>query len=496
MRTAIYIISALLFLNNCYSQDGDSDLSFGVDGVIFQDYLNGEEFPMSVVQQSDGKLIAVISYYYNFGAGKFLLARYLEDGSLDTTFGDNGFVQTNLNNNSNVFLDAKVTEEDEILVLGEVHGAGFARNFIILKYLSEGELDINFGDGGYKEISVSTDYSKQLHLLSDGTILIVGSTQYASNTYRLVLIKLDNGGEFESSFGNQGIVEYEVINNYFSVETSFVQNDHKILIGGRTSSANQNQIYTARFLENGDIDPSFGSNSNGIVFDTFTDSHHNYTLSVNIDNKIVGVVSRFNYDLETSSTYLYRLLENGERDVSLNETGIKYIGGFAANHLIIQQNNRLLISGIIPDFFEASEFLIRRYFYDGSIDYSFSGVIFNFEGSSMTLQDDGKVIGFGNTYWFEGAIDMALFRLHNNPLSIIDFESKEINIFPNPSEGNFKLEISPLFLETNYEVTDKLGRKILTGTFSSIKTTIDLSTKSVGVYYLITQFKTFKLLRK
>ena len=78
-----------------YNTNGTLDTSFGVGGKVTTDF-GLTETASSVVVQSDGKIIVAGGTYPIFpsSGGQFALARYNSNGSLDTSFGDNGLVRT------------------------------------------------------------------------------------------------------------------------------------------------------------------------------------------------------------------------------------------------------------------------------------------------------------------------------------------------------------------------------------------------------------------
>ena len=61
--------------------------------------------------------------------------------------------------------------------------------------------------------------------------------------------------------------------------------------------------------------------------------------------------------------------------------------------------------------------------------------------------------------------------------------NEEINIFPNPSSGVFRIDAGNNKLK-EIKVTDVLGRIVLVANINSANTTIDLSKETKGVYFV------------
>ena len=75
-----------------FNADGTLDTTFGTGGLVQIDF---DQF--AAVLQSDGKIVTAGSFLDvdPFQRG-FALARFLPDGSLDTTFGTDGRVNTDV----------------------------------------------------------------------------------------------------------------------------------------------------------------------------------------------------------------------------------------------------------------------------------------------------------------------------------------------------------------------------------------------------------------
>src|SRR5262245_37195287 len=96
------------------------DASFGADGKVTTDFNNGVDIGWVVARQPDGKLVAAgTSRTITTG---FVLARYNEDGRLDTAFGSGGKVTTAVFRENLLLCRCMVLQPDgKIVVAGTTH---------------------------------------------------------------------------------------------------------------------------------------------------------------------------------------------------------------------------------------------------------------------------------------------------------------------------------------------------------------------------------------
>jgi len=80
--------------------DGTLDSSFGADGVSIEDLTNQNDVLADLAIQADGKIVAVATVFdseFPFDPwGNVLVQRYNSDGTADRTFGANGWVMTDI----------------------------------------------------------------------------------------------------------------------------------------------------------------------------------------------------------------------------------------------------------------------------------------------------------------------------------------------------------------------------------------------------------------
>ena len=119
-----------------YTKDGVLDTSFGGDGIVTT-HVDFYDEGTSVFIQENGKiLVAGYSVNGNYNS-HFVLLRYKADGTLDGSFGSGGKVITDLDGNDRAH--SVWYGNGKILVGGSLNG-----NFAIARYNENGSLDTSF----------------------------------------------------------------------------------------------------------------------------------------------------------------------------------------------------------------------------------------------------------------------------------------------------------------------------------------------------------------
>ncbi|MCF1597221.1 calcium-binding protein [Streptomyces muensis] len=146
-----------------YNPDGSLDTTFGGDGKVTTD-LGGYNFGETVVVQSTGRIVMA-----GWGGDDFTLVRYNPDGSRDGTFGTNGVVTTDFGTSSAVY--DLMLQPDDLIVAGGAAGGDYA----LARYHADGTLDTGFGTNGRTTTDFGNgDRVRSLALQSDGKIVAFG----------------------------------------------------------------------------------------------------------------------------------------------------------------------------------------------------------------------------------------------------------------------------------------------------------------------------------
>ena len=240
---------------------GALDGTFGTGGLVTTNittYLNrSSDNANATVVQPDGKVIVAGVTY--LALGRFALARYNADGSLDASFGSGGVVSTSVGAQQRLCQRrCPPGRWQDRRPPGYAIDSSGNQRFAVVRYNSDGSLDTTFGSHGQVMLNFggSYDIAQAVTIQSDGKILVVG---YGYNGSTLAeLARLNTDGSLDSSFGTGGMATTNFGNNSGSLfYAAAVQSDGKIIAAGQNGS----QIALARYTSNGSsLDSgSFGS---------------------------------------------------------------------------------------------------------------------------------------------------------------------------------------------------------------------------------------------
>lgn len=483
----LLIILLLLFPFVNFSQDGSLDSSFGDNGYVFSEFFGLYNYPKQIIQQNDGKtLVLGIIEDQNTNYSNSI-TRYLPSGGIDLSFGDNGSIYSDFGYRKSI----AIQEDNKILNGADYYVEGEEKNFLIKRYLPDGTLDDSFGDNGIVVFNIGHDILENILIQSDGKIIAYGVSEI-DNEYYSTIIRLLPDGSLDNIFGNNGVVSTFISENYFTTGGGLFKSNGKLLLLMRITNDDSLKLY--QFLNDGELDITF--NDNGIKEIDINSTNLSGTIGFTQTNigAILLAYTSLGTQNDTVDSNLLKLNDSGDIDLNFGNNGVVNFGSFIPNRIFVQENNKILIGGGNP-FFEGASVLIKRLLDNGSVDNSFSVISSDFQYSDFILQNNGKITWIGNTYIFSGPSMYVLARYNNNPLGIEDQQLENVSVYPNPSNGVFKIKHDYLVKETPYQIFDITGKLIQTGKLSGEQTHIDLIQVQSGVYLLNASGKTYKLIK-
>lgn len=315
--------------------NGQPDVgAFGTDGEVLLHFVM-RDHANAIALQDDEKIVVVGSQAESNAASliKPSIYRFNSDGSVDTAFANNGMLAIRFDNvSSGQFYGLKILEDEKILAVGRstANSNGGLNRFGAMRFLPNGSLDPQFGIGGMARLGINIQFNPVSCLFLADTAIVVATV---STSNLLVLAMMDSSGNPHPGFGNGGIVQTNIEAKYLysGGESLALTNDNKILLSATTPNSNPTKFSVFRFLINGMIDSTFGTNGRTDI--QFTSDDVCYDMKITADGKIllVGEVSQgygmagiaqLNSDGTPDTTFA----PDGKQIVDLNNnTGTHYL---------------------------------------------------------------------------------------------------------------------------------------------------------------------------
>ncbi len=322
-----------------YNTDGSLDDTFGdlqTGSTTFHTGMTvtpGVSIALTAILQPDGKILAggvgIIGLHT-----RFALARYNPDGSLDTSFGENGIVLGPIFFTYGFTYSYHVEGVKSLLLLpdGKIMAAGDVFRWTdgdgppggylgLARYNSDGSLDTTFGVGGITTTLIVSDvHVRSLVRQPDGKLIVEGWDSWA-----LAVVRYNEDGTLDTSFGTNGVVSTASAPGWQPYNTGnegglVLQADGKLVIASTT--ANREDFLLARYNSDGTIDTSFGSSGDGTVIIDF-DGLYDHTKSIVLDSDSV-LVGGYAWDAATYS-YNFALVRyrlGGAKAIGLTATAM------------------------------------------------------------------------------------------------------------------------------------------------------------------------------
>jgi uncharacterized delta-60 repeat protein len=371
---SIFTLILLAAYFTSLAQPGSLLSSFGNSGKVQTDMGSSFDLINDIAVQNDGKII-VVGRTGTVPNYDFAVARYNPDGTLDGTFDSDGKVVTTISSTSDVAYAVAIQNDGKILVSGGAN-SGPNSTFCVVRYNGDGSLDNTFDGDGILLGPFPATFSfagQAIALQNDGKILVGGAVN--GDQLDFAVARLNPNGSLDNSFDNDGYAQTST--NPGSVDQGFklaVQTDGKILMGGRirqtAPSLGPFQIALIRYNADGSLDNNFAAG--GIFILSNANENTCYGLAVQTDGKIVlGGYSSPNGDGDFA---VMRLTSNGMLDNSFDGDGIVTTDFYGANDwgrsLKMQTDGKIILSGSALNGTDQN-FALARYNIDGSLDNTF-----------------------------------------------------------------------------------------------------------------------------
>jgi uncharacterized delta-60 repeat protein len=377
---------------------GTLETTFGASGIVNVPGPTSPGEGYSILKQTDGKIILA----GRAGNADTLIARFLSDGTLDTSYNaGSAYVQTDYSATIDGAFGAAIQTDDKVVLFGYSGGSG-TETCLVSRFTTSAILDSTFNTNGYnsqvyptgticilygglvqtdnKAVSVgymtvagndrpviaryttagSLETSTPVNLgastghnfraviqLGDGS-LIAGGYYHNGVNSDILLAKFNTSLTLDTTFGTAGTV-IQNLGNDEQAHSLVADTSGNIFVGGYNDAATVAQFLVAKFRSDGSLDTTFGSAGFGVQ-DVTGGADRAHAILLQVDNKIL-LLGEGGAAAAAYNTHLMRFYASGVIDTTFGVGGIRTVDMSAAavqdfaNSMIAYDANTIVTGG-------------------------------------------------------------------------------------------------------------------------------------------------------
>lgn len=210
------------------TSSGQLDQTFDLDGKKLYDPSGLAEFGTGIKVQPDGKIV-----FGGSAGGNAMVLRVDSSGVLDPSFNATGYNTFNFSNTSSIYgLD--LTNDGKIVAAGVSSGSN--DDIGVARFLNNGSLDSAFGSFGKTVFPISAldEGVTSMLLTPDNKMLIGGFGDHAATGIDFLAVMVDTTGHLDSSFNSIGYVSINTVAGNIDDQANGItrMNDGRIIMAG------------------------------------------------------------------------------------------------------------------------------------------------------------------------------------------------------------------------------------------------------------------------
>ncbi|HEX7880675.1 MAG TPA: T9SS type A sorting domain-containing protein [Candidatus Eisenbacteria bacterium] len=358
---------------------GDIDPTFGTGGTARIHTGFGDDFGNAMLPLAgDGCLVAGSTQ--EGGTGQIFVAQYLSNGALNSSFGTGGVSRLNPPpGQSGVGASCLTLQADGKIVVG----GSVSSTPVVARFLSNGTPDSTFGTNGL--VTLPGVYAAAIAgVAMQGSKIVIGGGFRAGTKYHFGLIRLNSNGSLDTTFDGDGIVSTPMLVESFA-RALLLQSDGKIVLAGNAANTSlKNEVAVVRYNADGTLDTGFDGDGKTTIA-VGPGGSYVYALA-NQDTRLLVAGMTQSTSSGPFNALLIRYNANGTLDPTFGPasgTGIliQPVGAYddAFRGVAVTYNSRGSVNGIIAAGSTAatsgntSDVLVCRYLVTGALDTSFDG---------------------------------------------------------------------------------------------------------------------------
>jgi uncharacterized delta-60 repeat protein len=267
---------------NC---NGTIDNTFGTNGYYLYNSPGGSSFAYDMELLPNGQFLVAGATSITAANPRFSMFRLNSDGTLDQTFGVNGFFHNDIGSGED-YARKILIQNNKIILVGSSKVPGFSTNRLALTQCDmNGQLDATFGTAGTTVFQNATGAScfGQSAVIGNNQDIFICGDAYINNIYYPLLAKVSSTGIPYSTFGSNGVLIPMNFNaRFFDIE----YDGSKLIMAGQNNVGPWDFLLQARNTTDGGLVTTFGTAGSSIVDVVQADTY--YELLIHPDGSLLA----------------------------------------------------------------------------------------------------------------------------------------------------------------------------------------------------------------
>ena len=458
---AFFVLSQSIFAQ----APGTLDLSFATVGYnSFGPTSTSMDNAQDVVSLSNGKML-FCGTSGTSGNLEMCIGQMNADGSMDLTFGTNGYYIFPNSAGSDFAYDMEVLSNGNILVAGALSITAANPKWAMLCLNPNGTLNTSFGTGGVFSIDIDSgeDYARKILLTPTHIVLAGNSKTPGFTTNRLAVVRCDYSGVLDLSFGTNGI---GLINNGQSLTcwSAAKGSNGDLILAGDAYISNTYYPMIAKFNSSGGVVTTFATNGvwvnmamNARYFDV---DLQNSQLILSGNNGPGLTDFLLESRSETNAAANLSFGTSGQTIININQSDTYY-------EVIFQQDGKILACGTSGSagIGAARDFVVSRYNTNGTLDltwgtngHTLTNIFTNWDDAyGMDLYPGNKLILGGFSAQTNTQFAFARYIISNNIPGCMNPLACNYNPLATVDDGSCILPGSPCNDGNPNTINDSIG---------------------------------------
>jgi uncharacterized delta-60 repeat protein len=230
---------------------GALQTSFGIAGVAeipLRNNFSGSGIQLSL---SAGKIVALIANHPEDSEFSISLAAFNMSGQMDTSFGTDGRKVTGITTGASLDLgrDVIALPDENLLVFGKQTFFGGRGNTVLARYLPNGQLDTSFGVSGSVQLEDGpfTQVVSAVAVDSKGRIVVLRTFVVGLESITAIT-RFNANGVLDSAFGENGTSQLYFDRFSEVIPNMFVASLDDLLISGSEVGLDDSHVIVARVI--------------------------------------------------------------------------------------------------------------------------------------------------------------------------------------------------------------------------------------------------------